>query len=93
MGIEGCIRVIQPKSCYKGNHMDEELKKQSCVEYREGCESDENGILGKDMMSHNLKKVDWRQIQSLNPDKGSWRLFLEGEQLKHLNQSPHQSMF
>ena len=36
VGLEGCIRVIQPKSCYKGNRMDEELKKQSCVEYREG---------------------------------------------------------
>lgn len=47
VGLEGCIRVIQPKSCYKGNHMDEELKKQSCVEYREGVNLMKMGYWGK----------------------------------------------
>lgn len=37
VGLEGCIRVIQPRGeILKPHHMDEELKKQSCVEYREG---------------------------------------------------------
>lgn len=59
VGLEGCLRVIQPKRCYKGNHMDEKLKKQPYVENRRGCKSDENGILGKDVMSHKSeKKVD-----------------------------------
>lgn len=34
VGLEGCLRVIQPKRCYKGNRMDEELKKQSLTPYK-----------------------------------------------------------
>ena len=47
VGLEGCLRVIQPKRCYKGNRMDEELKKQSCVENREGVNLMKIGYWGK----------------------------------------------
>ena len=75
------------KEMLKGNRMDEELKKQSCVENREGVNLMKMGYWGKTWWVINLKNSRLEpDPRGLNPDKGSWRLFLEGEQLKHLNQ-------
>ena len=91
MSLKGCLRVIQPNTCYKGSRMDEELKKQPCVENIEcviealnlmkmGYQRKTSGVI-------NLKKSRLEpDPRGLNPDKGIWRLFLEGAQLKHLNQ-------
>ena len=47
VGLEGCLRVTQPKRCYKGNHMDEKLKKQPYVENRQGVNLMKMGYWGK----------------------------------------------
>lgn len=71
--------------------MDEELKKQPCVENIEDVIEALNlmkmGYQRKTSGVINLKKSRLEPDPiGLNPDEGIWRLFLEGEQLKHLNQ-------